>query len=397
MESARARLRSFRQSTILAVAITGLLLLVFAPGDAQIPEQEIAETAPTGETSPADEVAEVDAEAEEEIQPLGEAAEREMLTALRNLWRGILLNLPKVLVVAGILLLAWLLSRLLRMLIRRLFGRWERGSAISVLVMAGFWLVTLSIAVSILAGDFRAIVGSLGLVGLALSWALQTPIESFTGWLLNSFRGYYRVGDRIAVGDIFGDVFSIDVLTTTLWEIGGPGRPPGQVHAEQPTGRLITFPNNEILTGTIVNLTRDFPYVWDELEVPVANESDLTYALSVLEKIALELLENDMKMPAHRYEAILKTSKLASSVPDRPQLYVSMADAWVNITIRYLVNARGRRPKQSELARRVITELNRPEHAEKIIPAYDHRQVQLIDDRGRPLSGPFCGIREERG
>ena len=32
------------------------------------------------------------------------------------------------------------------------------------------------------------------------SLPLQTPIESFTGWLLNSFRGYYRVGDRIEVG-----------------------------------------------------------------------------------------------------------------------------------------------------------------------------------------------------
>jgi two-component sensor histidine kinase len=45
----------------------------------------------------------------------------------------------------------------------------------------------------------------------------------------------------------------------TVWEIGGPDRPPGQIHAEQPTGRLITFPNNEILTGTVVNLTPRTP------------------------------------------------------------------------------------------------------------------------------------------
>jgi small-conductance mechanosensitive channel len=58
---------------------------------------------------------------------------------------------------------------------------------------------------------------------------------------------------------VFGDVYKIDVITTTVWEIGAPFRQ-GFVMAEQPTGRLVTFPNNEILSGSIVNLTRDFPY-----------------------------------------------------------------------------------------------------------------------------------------
>ncbi|HSI91807.1 MAG TPA: mechanosensitive ion channel domain-containing protein, partial [Adhaeribacter sp.] len=125
--------------------------------------------------------------------------------------------------------------------------------------------------------------GSLGLIGLALSWSLQTPIESFTGWLLNSFQGYYRIGDRIKVGEVFGDVYRIDFLTTTVWEIGSPYYQGGYVNAEQATGRMVTFPNNEILAGTVTNLTRDFPYVWDELIVSVANESDLKLAREALE------------------------------------------------------------------------------------------------------------------
>ncbi len=62
------------------------------------------------------------------------------------------------------------------------------------------------------------------------------------------------------------------------------------MQAEQPTGRLVTFPNNEVLAGTVVNLTRDFPYVWDEMSVSIANESDLRLAISVLKKIADDLL-----------------------------------------------------------------------------------------------------------
>ncbi len=53
-------------------------------------------------------------------------------------------------------------------------------------------------------------------------------------------------------------MYKIDFLTTTVWEIGAPYRD-GFVRAEQPTGRMVTFPNNEVLAGTVVNLTGDFP------------------------------------------------------------------------------------------------------------------------------------------
>lgn len=91
---------------------------------------------------------------------------------------------------------------------------------------------------------------------------------------MNSFRRYSRVGDRIAVGD----VYRIDVLTTTVWEADGSGQ---SVVAARATGALITFPNWEVLRSNIVNYTRDFPYVWDEVTINVANESDLGYAARI--------------------------------------------------------------------------------------------------------------------
>jgi small-conductance mechanosensitive channel len=69
-----------------------------------------------------------------------------------------------------------------------------------------------------------------------------------------------------------GDVYRIDVLTTTVWEAGGPGK---SVTGAQPTGAMITFPYWEVLRSNIVNYSREFPYVWDEVTVAIANESDL--------------------------------------------------------------------------------------------------------------------------
>ncbi len=191
------------------------------------------------------------------------------------------------------------------------------------------------------------------------------------------------MGDRVAVGDVFGDVYQIDFLTTTVWEIGSPGRE-GFVQAEQPTGRLITFPNNEVLAGTVVNLTRDFPYVWDELSVPLANESDLAFGMKVLTGLARELLEPHMSEPAHRYAEILQKAGLESNVAEEPRVFISMKESWTDLSIRYLVNARERRKWKSMLTLRVMEELKKPEHADRLISVYPRRQLQIIGPEGQP-------------
>ncbi|MFP2902785.1 mechanosensitive ion channel family protein, partial [Corallococcus sp. 4LFB] len=367
----------FRKASIVAVAMTGmLLLLVGAPEDARAQGSDASATedtsgAPVRQVQPKEVAREAGAEAER--------------TAL-GLRQGFFNTLPKLTVALVTLLLTWMLARACGLL-RRALGRWERADASAALVSIGVWLLGTGIAVSVLAGDVRAMLGSVGLVGLALSWALQTPIESFTGWLLNSFQAYYRVGDRIQVGEVFGDVYAIDFLSTTVWELGGPERP-GAVQAEQPSGRLITFPNSEVLTGTVINLTRDFPYVWDELLVPVANESDLRYALDLLRRLALEVVGADMAAPARQYEALLLKARLEGAVADVPEVYVSLAESWTNISIRYLVHARQRRKWKSLLSERVMVELNQPAHAAHIIPVLPRQQVQLLGADGRPADAP---------
>ncbi len=403
---ARSQLRRFRQASVVAVATTGFLLLLLAPEQAggvqdtpvadsvaaleQLPDTvAVIRSIPTEALQQEGQAAPVAAEAADEgelrADTLARRSQAEATRTIRNLWAGFLGNLPKVAVALAVLAVAWILLRLLRPLLIRITRGWERSNATAALFGVVVWLLAIGIALSVLVGDIRALVGSLGLVGLALSWALQTPIESFTGWLLNSFQGYYRVGDRVAVGEVFGDVFRIDFLTTTVWEIGAPDRP-GFVQAEQPTGRLITFPNNEVLTGSIVNLTRDFPFVWDELTLTVANESDLRYAVATVERVAREILGDYMAKPAEEYEEILKRAALARDVPEQPEVFVSADPSWMNLTVRYLVGARERRRWKTELNLRFSEELAKPEHRGRIIPVYPRQQIQMIGPGGVPLS-----------
>ncbi len=394
VQGAQNRLKRFAQASILTVAITGFLLLLLAPSEAgysqdvtteqeDIPDSvAIVDQVATEELIGSEETAEEDSSA---LLPedVGRAAKDEAVGTLRNLWDGFYANLPKLLVALVALLLAWGLVNLTKALLRRTIGSWRNSGAVITLVSISLWLLAIGLAISVVAGDIRALLGSLGLVGLALSWSLQTPIESFTGWLLNSFQGYYRVGDRISVGEVFGDVYKIDFLTTTVWEIGAPYRD-GFVQAEQPTGRLVTFPNNEVLTGTVVNLTGDFPYVWDELAVAVANESNLSVSMEVIERVANDLLGDYMKEPAQRYERILRDADLEYDINTRPQIYISLNESWTDVIVRYLVGARERRGWKSQLSLKIMEELNRMEHKGKIKAVYPRQQVQFVNANGDP-------------
>lgn len=381
---AQTALRGYRQASLLAIALVSMLLYLM--GLADVDAQQLP---PPANDTPQQLAAPAEAEEAGPEQPAPPLADDPLLTVaepdaqrslqeatstIRGLVNGTLSVLPKVIVALVLLLLAWGLSVVIRYLLHRMLHGWEKGEAISAMVRLALFLVAIGAGLSVIAGDVTALVGSVGLVGLALSWALQTPIESFTGWVLNAFRGYYRPGDRIEVGDVFGDVYRIGMLNTTVWEAGGPGK---AVSGSQPTGALITFPNWEILRSNIINYSQDFPYVWDEVTFAVANESDLRYTMRVLRDAAEEVLGDRMQQPATQYQRLLERQRLSLSVALRPEVYLSLADSWTNFTLRYLVPLRERRKWSSELILRLSEELARPEHQGRIVSGYPRTVVDL--------------------
>lgn len=353
---AQERLRRFRGGSVVAVALTALLLMV--TGDDASGQSEPG--GPPGGGLPATEPAAVIAEA---------------TGTMHDLLISVYALLPRLALALIIIGVAWVVRRIVLRVLQRTFAQWHQQAALQAVTSLAVSLAAAVAVVSVLAGDVRAMVGSVGLLGLAASWALQTPIESFTGWLLNAFRGYYRVGDRIAVGEVFGDVYRVDMLTTTVWEAGGPDK---SVRAAQATGALITFPNWEVLRSNIVNYSRDFPYVWDEVTFTIANESDLAYAAEIIERTATAALGEQMADAAQRYEALLEAERLQFEVDAVPRVYLSLADAWTNCTLRYLVPVRTRRRWASTLVLEVTRALSLPVHAGRIISAYPRTEAVVL-------------------
>lgn len=92
--------------------------------------------------------------------------------------------------------------------------------------------------------------------------ALQNPLTSFFAWMHIVIRKPYEVDDRIAMGNVTGEVIDLGYFDTTLSEFGGK-----YISGDHPSGRLIRFQNSKVFSEYIYNYSWPFfPYLWNEIK-----------------------------------------------------------------------------------------------------------------------------------
>lgn len=77
-------------------------------------------------------------------------------------------------------------------------------------------LFIIGIILSLLFANWYAAMVSFGIVSLILGFALQNLITGFFGWLYILIRKPYEIGDRIRIGNVYGDIINVSYIDTTL-------------------------------------------------------------------------------------------------------------------------------------------------------------------------------------
>ena len=232
-------------------------------------------------------------------------------------------------------------------------NRRRRHDVNNVLRLA-FGVGTAIALLGVLTEQWLGVLLSLGVVGFAITFALQQPLFSLLGWIYIVVKRPYQVGDRVAIEGSKGDVVDVDFLVTTLWEINGE-----LVSSNQPSGRIITLPNSVVLSSHVKNYTREeFPYVWNELTIQVAYETDLAYARGTMADVADDFLGDQMAARIAEYRERLDETPVELEVQDRPTVNVVQEESWVELRLRYLVDPRRGQRVRNTLYERVIAAFN---------------------------------------
>jgi small-conductance mechanosensitive channel len=134
--------------------------------------------------------------------------------------------------------------------------------------------------VLIWASQLEALAVSLVAVAAALVLATKELIMCVSGAALRTAASSYRVGDRIEISGIRGDVVEYGLLSTTILEVGP---------AHKRTGRAVTIPNSVLVTEKVINESYTKAYVLHTITVPVERDEDWKRAEEVLAEAAEEV------------------------------------------------------------------------------------------------------------
>ena len=215
-----------------------------------------------------------------------------------------------------------------------------------------YLVVLVAVVINIWVADTRSLLISYGIVAAGIAVALQDLFKNFVGGVIIFVTGIYRVGDRVEINSRKGDVIDIDILYTTLMEMGE------WMSGDQPTGRLTIIPNGYILSGSVNNYTKDHTFLWDEISVPITYDSDWKEAVAII----LSVVRRETEEVGREAEKSLSSLEEKYYLPRKvvePAVFITMTDNWINFNIRYMTEVRERRMTKNKLSRLILDEIEK--------------------------------------
>jgi small-conductance mechanosensitive channel len=210
----------------------------------------------------------------------------------------------------------------------------------------GYVLVILAI-IFVFSNQLTGFTVFLGVAGAGIAFSLQELIASIAGFIAINFTSFFKVGDRVQLGGIKGDVIDIGVLRTSLMEIGD------WVNADLYNGRIVLVANSFIFKEPVFNYSGDFPFLWDEIKVPIKTKGDFEYARSTFLAI-LNDVQGKYVEGAKVHWAKMTEKLMIENARVEPMVQLVFDENWITFTLRYVVDFKSRRSTKDLISSRVL-------------------------------------------
>lgn len=205
----------------------------------------------------------------------------------------------------------------------------------------------------------RGLTIAFGLVGAGLAFSLQEVIGSFAGWLSINSRNFYKIGDRVQLGNTKGDVIDISILRTTIMEVGE------WVDADLYTGRIVQISNSFVFKSPVYNYSGDFPYLWDKIILPIQYGSNYELARKIINDALLDVVDKYIKEAKISWKNMLK-KYLVENAKIEPMVTLTANDNWVEYTGRYVIDYKQRVIIKDLLFTKILEEIQKTNGQVKI-------------------------------
>ncbi len=193
----------------------------------------------------------------------------------------------------------------------------------------------------------------LGLVTAGITIVLQDFILAFFGWFVLMGKNGIRIGDRVEINSVGGEVTEIGLMSTTLLETGN------LANTGLPTGRRISLMNSFAIRGQYFNFSTAGQWMWDEIAVSLPASADLPDLLDKTQKAALEQTHDDASLAAQEWRRTAHSGHL-SKLDSTPLVNLVTTASGFDIHIRYVTRASQRAEVRVALQRRIFNLIQNP-------------------------------------
>lgn len=264
----------------------------------------------------------------------------------RHVLRSVLVRVIGIVLALAVILV---LSEIWRRITFRYISEPRRRRQFLVMrrVVIGF-LIVIVITLGFVS-EFSSLATFAGFITAGVAVGLQAVLLSVAAYFFIIGRYGIRVGDRISVTGITGDVVDVGLVRFYLMELAGTGVD------FYPTGRIVVI-SNSVLFQAGTPLFKQIPgteYAWHEVVVMIAPEGD--------HKIAQEKLiatVNGVYAPyraeIERQHADIERRVDIQVAAPRPEARLQFADAGLELLVRYPVELRKAPDIDEEMTRKVL-------------------------------------------
>ncbi len=210
------------------------------------------------------------------------------------------------------------------------------------------WTVVVVIVGIAFASELGSVATLAGLITAGVAVAMQSVLVSIVGYFFLIGKYGIRIGDRVQIGDVTGEVIELGLVRMHLMELGGQGK-------LGPTGRVVAFANS-IVFQVSSGLFKHIPGIdiaWHEIKLTLPADADPVATKARLLAAANDALHDFRDEIARQAAQIQDATASKSGGEATPEVQLQFGATGVEARVRYPVHL----PHAAEIDERVSKEL----------------------------------------
>jgi small-conductance mechanosensitive channel len=234
---------------------------------------------------------------------------------------------------AALLAIVFFAGQIWRRAVSRYVQDTRRRYQFLLLRKIALWCLMLVIIGFAFASELGSVVTFAGLITAGLAVAMQSVLVSIVGYFFLIGKYGLRVGDRVQIGEVTGEVIDLGLVRLHLMELGGHG-------TLGPTGRVVAFANSIVfqVSSGLFKQIHGVNFVWREITVSLPPGIDYAAAKRKLTAAVTNVLMEDREEILRQTNEIQRATSSSSGGDVLPRVQLSFSATGVDAHIRYPVH-----------------------------------------------------------